>query len=313
MGQAGRGGHNEVRGRWAPPPPEEKGSRKGQGQVARGQQAPPATDSNTSRRHANPPPPPAPPPTKQRAYLALVYRNIMWLLDVVCALPAASLHPFICDLLRGPAWGPCTCCERRVRLSKFPSATLRLSVQPISGAAEFISNNPGAFAMILIAAAALCCLLCVLLVILYRRRRKDENQNLDIVWIDPMLNENVGVIPVAKPAKLAAGEDEPEIGLPGMLGEFVVCDAAAEMPEQSLRANPFSVGGGVPAYLSFCKSGLPSPQTPPPPPQAEGWGAGQRSVRVLFFKVASQVTSTSLNVRCGGSSVGDASVTRGAG
>ena len=42
---------------WAPPPTEGNGPSKGQGEVARGQQAPPAADSNTTRRHANPNPP----------------------------------------------------------------------------------------------------------------------------------------------------------------------------------------------------------------------------------------------------------------
>ena len=54
-----RRGHEVVRGRWAPPPTEGKGARKGQGSVARGQQAPPASDSNPpSRCHAPPLPPP---------------------------------------------------------------------------------------------------------------------------------------------------------------------------------------------------------------------------------------------------------------
>ena len=42
-----------VRGRWAPPPAEGEGLRRGQGHGVRGQQAPPAADRNPSRRHAN--------------------------------------------------------------------------------------------------------------------------------------------------------------------------------------------------------------------------------------------------------------------
>ena len=48
-------GHWVVRGRWAPPPTEGKGSGKGQGQ-GQGQQAPPASDSNPPGRRANPRP-----------------------------------------------------------------------------------------------------------------------------------------------------------------------------------------------------------------------------------------------------------------
>ena len=52
VGQAGRG---RAQG-GERPPADEKGQRKGQGEMARGHEAPPASDSNPRRHHATPPP-----------------------------------------------------------------------------------------------------------------------------------------------------------------------------------------------------------------------------------------------------------------
>ena len=79
----GEGGHKGVRGRWAPPPMEPKGSREGQRRVARGQRAPAAADSNTTRGHASPPSPPPPPkdPERPGAVLHFPHQMRWWVLE----------------------------------------------------------------------------------------------------------------------------------------------------------------------------------------------------------------------------------------
>ena len=58
LGKEEEGGHEVVRGRWAPPPMEGKGPREGQ-RLAISQLALPAADeNNTPRRHATPTPAP---------------------------------------------------------------------------------------------------------------------------------------------------------------------------------------------------------------------------------------------------------------
>mmetsp|Transcript_103843 Transcript_103843/g.178893 ORF Transcript_103843/g.178893 Transcript_103843/m.178893 type:complete len:835 (-) Transcript_103843:874-3378(-) len=106
----------------------------------------------------------------------------------------------------------------------------------LAGAAEWVGNNAGVSVLIFILAGAglvLCCILCVWF---FRRRQRKKKEELDIVWIDPMLAGPGPMSPVAvaRPAKFTEFDDDVDyapapgkaldpsdipIGLPGMMND----------------------------------------------------------------------------------------------